>query len=360
MKIFIAGDRYFRPDIVEQGLAGIIADPGIAYEGVLLPYPVDHLPLADDTVIPSGMAWDTNADANYGAEGVREYYGDTRALAGRITDAEILVIHGAALPAAVLQEAPALRLIACLRGGPVNIDVRYARERGIRFTNSPGKNAQGVAEFTVGLILSHLRHIPEGVFGIRGGKYIQRFGDYDQTGGELAGKTCGLIGCGAIGRRLAAILQGFGCTVVAYDPNLDPAAMATLGIQPATMAELLAVSDIVSVHARGGDTLLGAREFARMRPGSLFVNTARGKLVDHQALLDGLRRGRPGGAALDVIGGEPFAFYREMAKLPTVTLTPHMAGVSRETVGRGIAMIGEEIRRFLAGQPLRYETGTTV
>jgi D-3-phosphoglycerate dehydrogenase len=355
MEIFVAGDKYFDPDVVISGIRKRVGDDTIKYNGVKLPYPVDHIPLNDATIVPSGMAWDINIDADYGTQGVREYYGRNDTLDGLLDNANILVIHGAALPASIMDQARELQLIGCMRGGPVNIDIVHAAAKGIRVTNSPGKNAQGVAEFTIGLLLAHLRHIPEGVIGLNEGKYVQRYNSYEVLGWEVEGKTCGLIGFGRIGQKLAAILRGFGCRVLAHDPFINGEAIANGGAIPVSLEKLLKNSDFVSLHARGKRCIMGESEFAIMKPGAYFINTSRGTLVDHSALKQALEGGRLGGAALDVFGTEPYGFYRELRALPNVTVTPHMAGVSRETVHRGIAMIADEIQRFISGDNLKYE-----
>lgn len=356
MKIFIAGDKYFRPDIMIPRLQQILSDYSgeLVFDSIKLPYPIDYIPLSDDYVVPTGMAWDQNMDEDYGTQGVREYYGKNDTLKGMLTDCDILIIHGAALPAAILDEAKKLKLICCMRGGPVNLDLNYAKSKGIRCTNSPGKNAQGVAEYTVALALAHIRHIPSGTEGLSQDRYIQRYGDYDMLGYELEHKKFGLVGFGRIAQRLCRILKGFGCEILAFDPLMEAEKIQELGAVPCNLGTLLEEADIVSLHARSKEKLIGREELARMKPSALLINTARGTLLDYQALRDALREGRIAGAALDVFGTEPYAFYRELSSMPNVTATPHMAGVSRETVARGIEMTGEEIRRFLAGQPLAY------
>ena len=356
MKIFIAGDRYFHPEIVKAGLEKKLAGCGeeIIYESVQLPFPIDHLVLTDDYRIPTGMAWDQNMDEDYGTQGVREYYGRNDTLLGKLGDAEVLIIHGAALPKTVLDEAPNLKMICCMRGGPVNLAIDEIRRRGIVCVNSPGKNAEAVAEYVIGILLSHIRHIPEGKQGIKEEQYIQRFNAYDQLGFEFLSKTFGLVGFGRIGQRLAAILNGFGAKVLAFDPFMSADQIAKLQAEPCELSDLLARSDVVSIHARSKERLIGAEEFAQMKEGALFINTARGGLVDYPALYEALTSGHLSGAVLDVIGTEPFSFYRKMLALPNVTITPHMAGTSRETVQRGIDMVGEDIRRFIAGEPLLH------
>lgn len=359
MNVLVVGDNFFVPELVigcfRETLGGRAAP--LRLEGLKLPYPVDSLYLGDGSVIPTGMAWDDNMDADYGKRGVREYYGKDDVLSGKLDGVEVLVVHGAAVPGFVIGQAPALKLIGCLRGGPVNIDLETARGRGIQVTNTPGKNARGVAEFTVGLILSHLRNIASGSRYFAEGRYRPYYYNYGASGCELEGKRVGLVGFGRISRLLAGLLKAFGCGVLAYDPYVERAEIEAAGAVPCGFDELVSGCDIVSVHARaakGAPPLFGAREFGLMRKTATFVNTARGGLVDYPALYAALAGGKIGGAALDVFGLENFAFYRKLINLPNVTATPHIAGSSRETVLRGAAMMAEEIGRFLDGEELRY------
>lgn len=357
MKIFIAGDKYFQPEVMIPKLKEILSgcSEEIVFDSVKLPYPIDHIALIDSYVVPTGMAWDQNMDKDYGTQGVYEYYGRNDTLKGLLNYCDILIIHGAALPASIIDEAKQLKLICCMRGGPVNLDLNYAKQKGIICTNSPGKNAEGVAEYTVGLALAHIRHIPAGNAGLAQDEYIQRYGDYDVLGYELEHKKFGIIGFGRIGQKLCRILTGFGCEILVYDPFVDAETIRTAGAVACDLNTLLQQADIVSLHARGKGCLIGKAEFDLMKPTALFINTARGTLVDYKALRDALTSGRIYGAALDVFGTEPFSFYRELSALPNVTATPHMAGVSRETVMRGIEMTGQEILRFLTGQSLNYQ-----
>ena len=356
MKIFVQGDRYFQPEVVIPRMEKNLEDlmDRIEFDSVKLPYPIDHLELRDGESIPSGMAWDQNLDEDYGSQGVREYYGRNDTLKGLLKDAEILVIHGAALPASVIDEAQKLKLICGMRGGPVNIALDYAKSKGILCCNSPGKNAEAVAEYTVAFILSHIRHIAEGVKGIGEDQYIQRYGDYDVLGYELAGRTIGLVGFGRIAQRLCSILLAFGMKVLAYDPALPEEVIRECGAVPADMETLLKDSDIVSIHARAKEKLITRAQLALMKDSALLVNTARGNLVDYPALYEALKEKRIAGAVLDVLGPEPYEFYRKMNALENVTITPHMAGTSRETVLRGVDMICEDIRNFMTGRDLRY------
>ena len=359
MKVLVVGDNFFKPEIVIECFREILSAhlDQLTFEGMKLPYPIDSLYLEDESVIPTGMAWDNNMDEDYGKHGVREYYGKDDILSGKIDDAGILVVHGAAVPGFVLEQAPALKLIGCLRGGPINIDMEVAGRKGIQVTNTPGKNAQGVAEFTVGLILAHLRNIVSGSRYFAEGRYRPYYYNYDASGFELEGKKVGLVGFGRISRLLTKILVAFGAEIHAYDPYVESAEIEAAGAVPRGFDELVSGCDIVSVHARakkGAPALFGRREFLLMKETATFVNTARGGLVDYPALYEALAEGVIAGAALDVFGLERFDFYRKLIMLPNVTATPHIAGSSKETVLRGSVMLAEEIKRFIEDEELLY------
>ncbi len=359
MKIFVAGDNYFIPQVVIDCFKDVLSSHlgSLVFESVKFPFPIDSLYLEDSSVIPTGMAWDNNMDEDYGKNGVREYYGKDDILSGRISDADILIVHGAAVPGFVLKQAKNLKLIGCLRGGPINIDMDTAREKGILVTNTPGKNAQGVAEFTVGLILSHVRNIVSGSRYLAEGRYRPYYYNYDVSGFELQGKKIGLVGFGKISRMLTRILSAFGSKIYAYDPFVEVSAIEESGAVPCSFDELVSGCDIISVHARakkGAPALFSAREFKMMKKSATFVNTARGGLVDYPALYEALTSGDIAGAAIDVFGLEKFQFYRNLINLPNVTATPHIAGSSRETVLRGSEMMAQEVKRFLEGNEILY------
>ena len=360
ININVIGDNYFLPELVINQFKAILAPhlERLSFHAQHLPYPIDSLLLEETSVIPTGMAWDNNMNETYGRHGVREYYGSDELLDGKIDEADILIVHGVAVPGFILNQAQHLKLIGCLRGGPVNIDMDTARRRGIQVTNTPGKNAQGVAEFTIGLILAHLRNIVSGSRYFSEGRYRPYYYNYNVSGPELAGKRIGLIGFGKIAQLLTGILQAFGTTVFAFDPYVDPTLIESFGAVPCSFDELIATCDIISVHARakkGEPPMFGAPQFAKMKPTATFVNTARGGLVDYPALYRALVDGQIAGAALDVYGLETFDFYKKLINLENVTATPHIAGSSRETVIRGAIMMAEEVKRFLEEEPLLYQ-----
>lgn len=352
-RVLIVGDKFFDPAIVRQEIKNRLSDRfNLDIQTIKYDFPVEQFRLDDDTCVPSGMSWD---DPNEEKEpcGVREFYGEPFALLHKLQGIHILIVHGAAVPREVLEQADQLKAVVVLRGGPVNIDRAYLEERGITIFNTNGKNAEGVAEFTIALLLSFLRNIPESSAFLKNGIWKPGYYEFDRTGVELYKKNFGLIGYGRIARHLARILKGFQVNVVAYDPYVNDEDFAADEVTKLSLEELLSVSDFVSLHARqpkGAEPILNAGTLALMKPEAVLINTARGDLIDYLVLKDQLASKRLRGAVLDVFGDEPFAFYNELLALPNVLGTPHIAGGSQETVKRGIHMTIEFLESFLTGQ----------
>ena len=227
--------------------------------------------------------------------------------------------------------------------------------RRIRVVNVPGRNASAVAEFTIGAILSETRLIRAGHEALRQGEWRGDLYRADRTGRELNEMTVGVIGYGAIGTRVVRLLRAFGCRILVADPyvQLKPEDRAA-GVAQVTLEELLEGSDLVTLHARVTPETTGfmdAAAFARMRAGAIFVNTARGPMVDYGALYEALAAGRLGGAMLETFAIEPPPPDWPLLQLPNVTLTPHIAGASVRTVTFAAGQAAEEVRRFIAGEP---------
>lgn len=286
--------------------------------------------------------------------GISEYQGSTAALDAWLTDEEILVVHAAPVTAELLDRHPHVRLVACARGGAVNIDLTAAKERGVTVVNTPAKNAESVADLTLMSIHALFRgsnkarnwleeraragdtHLDSTFVG---GQWIAR---------EPRGHTLGLVGFGAIGSRVARQAVSYGMDVIAVDPY---AGSAVDGVRFVDRAELLERSDVISVHAPATPEthhLVNAEFLAGMKDGAFLVNTARESLVDEAALLDALTGGRLAGAALDVC--EPDGQWPALALLPQVILTPHLGGATLQTQQRGLGMLVEDIRRYVAGE----------
>jgi D-3-phosphoglycerate dehydrogenase / 2-oxoglutarate reductase len=277
---------------------------------------------------------------------IREYAGHPAEVAEAVAGHEALVVHGAPVTAEVLDAAPGLRLVACARGGPVNVDVAAASERRIAVVTTPGKNAEAVAELVIAFMLALARRLPAAErAAARGGTGESTFEGAEFLGRELAGRSLGLVGFGHVGRQVAPRARALGMRVRAYDPFAPPDDPEVEPVED--LRALLASSDVVSLHARAGagnENLFSHAEFAAMRPGALFINTARETLVDEAALLAALDR--LGGAALDVVRGD-----REIAG-ENVIVTPHIGGATEETLARGVRMVARELERLALGEPL--------
>jgi D-3-phosphoglycerate dehydrogenase len=286
---------------------------------------------------------------------VKEYLGDPAAVAALAADADVLLTHVGPVTASVLAAAPALRLVGCCRGGPVNVNVSAATARGIPVVNAPGRNSQAVVEFTIGLILAECRGIGRAHAALQQGGWLGDLYRYDRTGRELRGQTIGLVGFGAVAQLLVPYLHAFGLRVLAYDPFVAPDRFAALGVTGVNFGALLAESDIVSLHARVTPQtvgMMGAPEFAAMKPGAYFINTARGPLVDYSALTAALASGHLAGAGIDCFPDEPPPPDWPLLALPNVTLTPHIAGASRGSAERGAEDVVLDVANWVAGRPL--------
>jgi phosphoglycerate dehydrogenase-like enzyme len=224
------------------------------------------------------------------------------------------------IDAQVIKSANRLKVISRYGVGVDNIDLAAAKEKGIVLTNTPGANSGSVAEMTVGLILSLARRIPEAVM-------LTRLGDWSRLNGiSLEGKTVGLLGFGAIGREVARRLAGFKCYLIAYDPFPDLVSAKKLRVTLVPLKTLITESDFVSLHC---PLLPETREIVnqnfllQMKQGSFLINTARGELINENALVHAIQRGRLGGVALDVFSNEPPASDNPLLRLPQVLVTPH-------------------------------------
>ena len=261
-------------------------------------------------------------------DGLKEYLGGADEIVGIVGDASIVVTQLAPFSAGIMDRLPNLRLIAVSRGGPVNIDTAAARERKILVVNTPGRNASAVAEFTLGAILAETK----GHESLRRGDLYRA----DLTGSELSEMTVGVVGYGHVGAKVVRILRAFGCKVLVCDPCVQLSVDDLKdGIEHVSLDRIIADSDVVTLHARVTEEtrgFFGGDQFAAMKKGAYFVNTARGPLVDYAALTDALRSRHLRGAAIETFGVEPVPPDWELLTLDNVTLTPHIAGASVKTV----------------------------
>ena len=290
-----------------------------------------------------------------GMDGLKEYMGSADEIVALTGDAEILVTQLAPLSAGMMDRLPKLKFVAVSRGGPVNIDMKAARARGITVVNTPGRNASAVAEFTIGAILAETRNITRGHDALRRGEWRGDLYRADLAGEELSEMTVGLIGYGEVGRRVVRLLKVFGCRILVADPYVQLSADDLRdGVIQTSLDRLLAESDVVSLHPRvtpETTKMMNHDRFAQMKQGSYFINTARGPLVDYDALYAALEGGHLRGAMLETFDVEPKPAESALLHLPNVTLTPHIAGASVKTVRYAAGLAAEEVRRYLAGEP---------
>jgi phosphoglycerate dehydrogenase-like enzyme len=276
-------------------------------------------------------------------------------LIGLVKDVDALVITSRdRITANVIDAAPVLKVITKSGARPVNVDVDAAQRRGIVVTWTPGANAVSVAEHALMLMLAlstrlfvYSRRLREG--GWR---------DLSIVGFELTGKTVGLIGFGSVGRQLQRKLSGFDVRLLVHDPLVPAAAIRSAHATPASLDELLEQSDVVSIHSELTDAtrgMIGERALRRMRPTALLINTARGPIVDEQALHRALTEGWIAGAGLDVFQTEPTPRSNPLLALENVVATPHSAAFARESMARETTWAVEDARAILLGQaPLHW------
>lgn len=298
--------------------------------------------------------------------------------AGRYADAEVIAAFiRSDLSAETLRRLPRLKLICTRSTGYDHIDLDYCRKAGVTVCNVPDYGDPTVAEHAFALLLAVTRRIVEAAD-------RTRRGDFEMTGLrgiDLAGRTLGVIGAGRIGRRAIAIARGFAMTVVATDARPDAETAAALGFRYAPLETLLETSDVITLHVPGGPSthaMISDAEFARMKPGAILINTARGGVVDAEALVRALVGGRLAGAGLDVLAEEPLLreeaeiFRRPevdpgrlrallannaLTRLPNVVVTPHIAYDTREALGRIVQTTVANIEAFVCGRPQNVVAG---
>ena len=336
-KIAIIGDNFMLPDVFEEKIRER-CKLEVDIRKLTQPWP--------DVAMQHGYAVP-------GMDNLKEYMGDAEKIVSFIDDAEILVTQLAPLSRVMLEQLPDLRFVAVSRGGPVNIDMHAARDHGVVVVNTPGRNASAVAEFTLGAILAETRNIRRGHEGLRKADWQGDLYRYDKTGRELGELTVGVVGYGNIGTRVVRLLRAFGSRVIVCDPYVQLSADdVKAGVELTSLDKLLTQSDVVTMHARVTDEtrqMMHADTFAAMKSDALFVNTARGPLVNYDDLFDALTSGVIGSAMLETFSVEPVPEDWPLLTLPNVTLTPHIAGASVKTVTYAAEQVAAELERYFDG-----------
>ena len=288
---------------------------------------------------------------------LREFTGTPKDLIKHMKNVEVLIVHLAPITKEVMEASGKLRVVGCMRGGPVNIDIDAATMLGIPVLRAPGRNAEAVADYTIGLIIAHVRNIVRACTLLKQGIWRDEFYFYEECGFELENKVLGIVGFGKVGREVAKRAKALQMRILAYDPYVSPDLMKSLGVESTTLERLLEESDVVTLHVRLTDEtrhMIGERELKRMKPTAILVNTSRGEIVDEKALIKALNEGWIAGAALDVFEKEPLPPDHPFLKMDNVTITPHIAGASKEVVKRSVIMIAEDVKRLLKGEKPLY------
>lgn len=256
------------------------------------------------------------------------------------------------ITADVIRRAPAsLKVISRYGAGVDRVDLEAAKERGIAVTNTPGTNAVAVCELALGLMLSLARSIPRLDSAVKKGEWPRN------DGTELAGKTLGIVGFGAIGKNLATRARAFGMRVVAFDPYFDQAFASQHGVEQKTLDETIELADFLSLHVpltKETKYMIGETAIARMKKGAFIINTARGGLVDEAAAASALKSGQLGGIGLDAYEVEPVT-DSPLLGLDHVVMTPHTGAHTNEAIaGMGI-MAAQNMIDVLSGKECKYK-----
>ena len=303
-------------------------------------------------------------------------------LCEKVKDADIIVTSYDDFTRKVIESAPNLKLIACTRANPVNIDTAAAKERNIPVLYTPGRNSDSTAEMTIGLMLAIARRIPMAHGALKAGKFT---GDPDKKketkeglkadviwdmgmdspymifkGTQLHGKTLGIIGYGSIGRRVGKIARAFGMELLIYDPFVGEIDIEEFGVRKAqTLEDLMRESDFITCHMKvvpETTGIINKERIALMKPTAYFINAGRGAVLDEEALIDALREKKIAGAAFDVYASEPLASnHPYITELDNVVITPHIAGATEEVLENHTKQIVNDIRRFVNNEPMLYQ-----
>ncbi len=308
------------------------------------------------TLNPGDLAWDP-----LHALGDCTIYDRTppAEVVARAGGAEIVLTNKVVLDAATLAALPALRYIGVLATGYNVVDLAAAAARGIPVTNIPEYSTRSVAQFTFALLLELCHHVGQHARSVREGRWARSIDfSYAETPLlELDGLTMGLVGCGRIGQAVARLAQAFGMTVLAYRPSQ---AAPPPGVTLVDLETLFRQSDVLSLHCpltADNVGLVNAERLAWMKPGAFLLNTARGPLVDADALADALRAGRLAGAAMDVLSTEPPPADNPLLTAPHCLVTPHIAWATRAARVRLLATAADNIAAFLRGAAVNVVNG---
>ncbi|MCA0453480.1 MAG: D-glycerate dehydrogenase [Chloroflexi bacterium] len=259
------------------------------------------------------------------------------------------------IDAALIEAAGSqFKIFSQMAVGYDNINAKAAHARGILIGNTPGVLTDATADIAFALLLAAARRIVEGMEYIREGKW-RTWEPLALLGADLSGATLGIIGLGRIGEAVARRAKGFDMRIIAYSPSKKAEDVAKLGIELVSLDELLQQSDFVSIHVPLNDQtrgMINADALGKMKPTAILINTARGPIVDQEALIEAAKNGTIGGAALDVTTPEPLPSDHPLLYLPNVTVVPHIGSASQRTRDKMATMAAENLIAGVNGQPI--------
>ncbi|HSK68602.1 MAG TPA: 2-hydroxyacid dehydrogenase [Candidatus Limnocylindria bacterium] len=272
-----------------------------------------------------------------------------------VEDADILMVHLCPVTRKVLERGKRLKAVLTNRGGLENVDVQAATSLGIPVLSNPAHNANAVAELTIALMLSETRNLARTHANLMRGEWVEYYRNAGRVR-EIAGSTVGIVGFGNIGRRVARKLTVFDCRVLVYDKYVSPddPDLAKYGCTFVSLETLLRTSDVVTLHVRAEEQVLGREHFALMKPTAYFINTARPHLIDNEALYERLKDGGITGAAFDVFPKEPVTPDEPLIRLDCVTLSNHRGGDTVNCYSDSPAMLLREFEVMRSGGEPRF------
>ncbi len=276
------------------------------------------------------------------------YPADLPALA---RDAEVLAVHICPVSKALMDQCPRLKVILSARGGLENIDVAEATRRGIAVIHTPHHNAQAVAEYAIGLMIAETRNIARSYYALKQGTWREAYSNSAYIP-ELNELKIGIAGYGQTGRLVARKLRAFDAEILVADPFVPADVIERDGFRAVSLDELIVSADIISLHVRLSPKtagMIGAKEFAAMKPGAYLINTARSGLIDEAALIAALEEKSIGGVALDVFDVEPLPADSPLLKYDRLTLTNHRAGDTRNSYWNAPNLMRAQFLRLHAG-----------
>lgn len=334
MRVLLASDQFLTDEVLREAITKELPEVDLATISSSWPVPPFH-DVAE----------------------VKEALGDEDELLEALKGCDVAFSHTFPFTEKVIANSPQLKMITICRGGPVNANIEAATEHGVLVSYTPGRNATATAEHTVGMIVVSARQIAQRHLEVINGDWRSDYYRFENVGPEIGSSTVGVIGYGNVGRRVAHIIAAFGGQVLVYDPwAKDRNGPENLEFVE-SLEDLLRNSNIVTIHARvteDNHQMMNADAFALMPENSIFINCARGPLVDYDALADAIDSGHLFAAGLDCLPEEPLPADHRLISTPRITITPHLGGASKEA-SRLAARIGAaDIAAFARGDKPKF------